>query len=146
MTSIRFIGSFKDKLYSNNTPIISRKYLRQWIFFLIWCFLFTFSFKFNFSHHLAHAGQIWPLFLLPANYANILTVRDKRMIHFPGNTTLTVHAVRWRMMNIDCQLRTPKAPGDAASPQLSSVPGYWIQPMTSLCLHPQTKWGAAVSS
>lgn len=58
------------------------------------------------------------------------------MIHFPGNTALTVHAVRWRMMNTDCQLRTPKAPGDAASPQLSSVPGYWIQPMTSLCLQP----------
>lgn len=52
---------------------------------------------------LTHAGCIWPLCLLLGIYANIITVRDQRMIYFTGKMMLLWPVIPRQVIYSDSQ-------------------------------------------
>ena len=64
---------------------------------------------------LTHAGYIWPLCLLLGIYANIITVRDKRMIYFTGKMMLLWPVIPQHIIHSDSQFLTFKAPMNPVS-------------------------------
>ena len=66
--------------------------------------------KFHCIKTCTHAGCIWPLCLLLGIYANIITVRDQRMIYFTGKMMLLWPVIPRQIIYSDYQFLTFKAP------------------------------------